>query len=220
VFGSPRVLTAMTFTSTVEMGTCTIAFDERVLTPRPWTLMQSVWAAELSPDLPDGPILELCAGAGQIGLVAAVATGRPLVQVDIDPAACEFARMNAAHAGIAERVVVRCEPLEGVTTSNERYPLILADPPYLPSEQVRQWPNDPTRAIDGGPDGLELIRGCLAVKQSALAAGGIGLLQIAGSGQVDQLIAELPDDLAVREVRQFDSVRAVALIGHRPRARR
>ena len=52
-------------------GHLPIAFDERVLRPRPWTVAQSRWAAELLHDRPaPSAVLELCAGAGHIGLLA------------------------------------------------------------------------------------------------------------------------------------------------------
>ena len=54
----------------VAFGPITVEADASVLTPRPWTLVQSAWAAELSPGAPAGPILELCCGAGHIGLAA------------------------------------------------------------------------------------------------------------------------------------------------------
>ena len=62
--------------SSATFGGLAIAYDARVLSPRTWTLHQSLWALELLEQLPDGPILELCAGAGQIGL--AVAAGSTL----------------------------------------------------------------------------------------------------------------------------------------------
>ena len=55
---------------TMTFGDLEIAYDDRVLTPRPWTALQSEWAAELLESAPAGPVLELCAGAGQIGLLA------------------------------------------------------------------------------------------------------------------------------------------------------
>src|SRR5213078_2899209 len=98
-------------------GPLTVAFDGSVLRPRPWTVAQGEWAAELAlspaaraaPTAPPGSLLELCCGAGQIGLVAAVLSGRPLVQVDASETACRFARMNADAAGpdVAARVSVR-----------------------------------------------------------------------------------------------------------------
>ena len=79
-----------------EFGGLQIAYDARVLEPRSWTAMQSRWAAELVSDVPDARIVELCSGAGHIGLLAASLSGASLVCVDVDPVACAFAGANAA----------------------------------------------------------------------------------------------------------------------------
>ena len=70
---------------TTTFGGLRIAFDDRVLTPRPWTELQSRWAAEVATDAPAGRLLELCSGAGHIGLLAAMLSGRDLLAVDVDP---------------------------------------------------------------------------------------------------------------------------------------
>ena len=91
----------------VDFGGLTITFDDRVLRPRDWTLAQSTWAAELLATAPAGPVLELFAGVGHIGLAAVASTDRELVMVDLNPAAVELARCNIDTAGLASRVTVR-----------------------------------------------------------------------------------------------------------------
>ena len=196
-------------------------YDDRVLTPRPWTFQQSEWAAELALAGEAGPILELCAGAGHIGLAAAVLAGRRLVQVEADAVAANYARANAARAGWSDRVEVRNASLERAVPPDERFSLIIADPPYLPSEEIARWPEDPPMAIDGGPDGLDLVRACLRVAGQHLSDAGLLLLQIAGPRQ-DQHIAELLAatpawNLSRRESRVIDDERAILLLG-RPAA--
>jgi release factor glutamine methyltransferase len=186
-----------------SFGPLTIPYDGRVLAPRPWTLLQSEWAAELSPRLPPGPILELCAGAGHIGLVAAKLTGRPLVQVECDPVAAAFATRNA-HAAAVHDVEIRIAPLHTSVFPGEAYPLILADPPYLPIADLDRFPDDPRRAIDGGTDGLMFLRQCIAIAAQHLARDGAMLLQVRGRAQAQQL-----GDF---EVRAHDDERAVALL--------
>ncbi len=206
---------------TAPFGPVTIAFDDRVLAPRPWTLLQSEWAVELAADAPAGAVLELCAGAGQIGLVVAVATGRPLVQVDCSEAAVDFARANAAAAGLAASVEIRCAPLETAVADDEYFPLVLADPPYLPSAGVGRFPDDPPLAVDGGPDGLDLVRACLTVAGRHLAAGGFVLLQVAGPAQARAVVdvtAEAGTVLGVLDVRVVDDDRAVVLLAGSPLA--
>lgn len=177
-----------------ELVTCfggvAVAYDDDVLAPRLWTLAQSRWAVELLRRLPGGPVLELCSGAGQIGLVVARATGRALVQVDADERACAFARRNAAGAGV--EADVRCGRLGAALAPGERFPLVLADPPYVPSHQTSGHPGDPSHAIDGGDDGLDLARVCLRVAGAHLTTGGRLILQLRGPGQAVTLSDEIP----------------------------
>ena len=127
-----------------------IAYDHRVLEPRPWTARQSRWAEQLLVDAPPGDVLELCSGAGQIGLRAVAGNDRRLVMVDIDPVACTYARRNAAAAGLASRVDVREAALAEAVLPDERFALVVADPPWVHSDATQTFPDDPLLAIDGG----------------------------------------------------------------------
>ncbi len=196
--------------STLRFGGLDIAYDHRVLEPRPWTLLQSEWASELSPGAPDGPILELCCGAGHIGLAAAGVTGRPLVQVDASQPAAELAALNAAAANIASEV--RCGDLAQVVGERGHFPLVLADPPYLPSAMVADHPDDPTDAIDGGPDGLSVIRRCLPLIEACMHPEGAALVQVHGETQASVLRGELPSGLEFAGSRSHDAHRAVVLL--------
>lgn len=180
----------------------TIRWDERVLEPRPWTAAQSRWVAELAAGAPAGPILELCCGAGQIGLLAAVLTGRPLVQVDRDPTALAYAVENAASAGVISEV--REGDVREVPAA-PAYPLVVADPPWVPSAQVGLYPQDPLTAIDGGADGGLLAAACVAHAAAALVPGGHLVLQVGTTEQADALRAHpavLAGHLELREVRE------------------
>lgn len=205
--------TALPRRSTCDFGPIAVDFDERVLAPRPWTLAQSQWAAELADRAQPGPILELCAGAGQIGLAAAVLADRDLVQVEADPRAAAYARSNALRAGFGERTEVRTTRLETALRTEERFPLIIADPPYLPTASLGRWPQDPVTAIDGGADGLDVITACLQVAGEHLSAGGSLLLQVAGPVQAEQvrrLLRSTPAlSLTARQSRTIDAERAV-----------
>ncbi len=197
----------------MEFGPLVVTFDERVLRPRPWTIVQASWAAELAAALPPGPILELCSGVGHIGQAAAVLTGRDLVQVDVDAHACALAEANAAANVVGGRVQVRCGDLGEVLEASERFALVLADPPYLPGDEVDDWPDDPDHAVDGGPDGLDLLRRCLAVAGTHLDGGGAVLLQTLGREQIESLGAEREAArLRLDDVRAEDERRAIALL--------
>ncbi len=173
---------------TAAFGDLQITYDGRVLEPRPWTTMQSRWAAELLGQAPGARILELCAGAGHIGLLAAALSGASLVCVDIDPVACDFARMNAAAAGLADRVRVRCVPLEHPLSEQEgAFDLVIADPPWVPRAEIGRFPEDPTLAIDGGDDGLDVARDCLVHGRAAVAPGAGMVIQLGDETQAERL---------------------------------
>jgi release factor glutamine methyltransferase len=171
----------------IDFGGLDIRFDSRVLRPRQWTALQSAWAEELLRTLPGGPVLELCCGAGQIGLAAVRRGSRTLVCVDSEPAAVRWCEENATRNGLAPRVDVRRGELDGVLGVDERFVLVIADPPWVSSEDVERWPDDPPAAIDGGPDGLVVARRCLEVAVRHLVPGGAALLQLGSVEQADDL---------------------------------
>ncbi|MCW2831581.1 MAG: methyltransferase [Aeromicrobium sp.] len=193
---------------TMRFGGLEIAFDDRVLKPRDWTLAQSEWAAERQVTAPPGPVLEVCAGVGHMGLVATATSGRELVLVDLNPVACAFARSNVAAAGADGRVEIREGRMEDVLDEDETFAVIIADPPWVVSAGIDEFPDDPPIAIDGGADGLELARACCRVIDAHLAAGGSAVLQLGSAEQVEQmglyLDAQLGSDVKVVETRTFD----------------
>jgi release factor glutamine methyltransferase len=180
-------------TTIVDFGPLRISYDDRVLCPRPWTIEQSRWAAELAREAPEGALLELCCGAGQIGLATISLVPRRLVCVDVDPV-----------DGLLE---VRTGPLEDRLLPDEMFAGVIADPPWVPRAEVGLFPEDPVTAIDGGPDGLDLARACLRAAADHLLPGGFAVLQVGTRLQVDQLTAELRGHglrLRVNEVREFE----------------
>lgn len=199
----PHSSAPTTEVATTRFGELDISYDSRVLAPREWTLAQSDWASELLPLAPAGKVLELCTGVGHIGLHAVLHSARALVAVDDNPAACDHARHNAAQAGLADRVEVRQGRLDDVLADGERFAMVVADPPWVPTDVVRLFPEDPVHAIDGGPDGLELTRTCLAVAGEHLLPEGVLLLQV-GPDQEDAVGREAADHgLHLSEVRRF-----------------
>ena len=187
---------------TLDFGPLTISWHAGVLEPRPWTEAQSRWAAQLAEDLAPGPMLELCSGAGHIGLLAAHLARRPLVCVDVSPEACALTRLNADTAGIGDLVEVREGPMDAVLAPHERFGLVIADPPWVVTDQVGTFPEDPLLAIDGGADGLVVARQCLAVAADHLTEDGLLLLQLGDEEQATALAQESP--LRLLEVRQED----------------
>lgn len=168
----------------LTFGHLEISFDERILRPRPWTVEQAEWGADLLKLLPEGPVLEMCCGAGHIGLLAIAQTDRSLVAVDLDPAAVAFAAHNAAAAGLCSRVEVRNADVDEALGEGEQFALIIADPPWVPRCLIASFPDDPRRAIDGGGDGLDVARHCISTAERHLSPGGVLLLQLGTMAQV------------------------------------
>jgi methylase of polypeptide subunit release factors len=189
---------------TMDFDGLTIHYDARVLRPRAWTVAQSRWAADLLTGLPEGPVLELCSGAGQIGLAAAARAGRDLVCVDLDPAAVDLSELNARAAGLESRVSVRRGRLTEAVRDDERFPLVIADPPWVESSETGRYPQDPLEAIDGGHDGLAVARDCLEVIDTHLDLGGAALLQLGSVAQVAALMSLGTGSLRCLEVRSYD----------------
>lgn len=196
-----------------------IDWDDRVLRPRPWTRLQAQWAIELHPALPPGPMLELCTGVGHIGLWAIRGTGRSGVLVDADGVACRHARRNAHRAGLARAVEVVQHRIDGnlVPGAPPQLPLVLADPPYLPSAAISERCGDPLGAVDGGDDGLEVVAVVLRTAAAHLQPGGACLLQLHGGRQAGAVTARLAREwadigLTPVAVREVDADRAVQLL--------
>ena len=184
-----------------------IRYNDQVLEPRGWTEAQSAWAAELLIDTPPGPVLELCAGVGHIGLGAIRDTSRELVMVDFNPVAQRFAHENAEANGLASQVEFRLARIEEALGADERFGLIIADPPWVPSTDTSKFPADPLTAIDGGDDGLDLARTCVDLIDQHLTDDGSALLQLGNSAQVERIAEHAAGvgSVSVGEMRSFDT---------------
>jgi methylase of polypeptide subunit release factors len=193
---------------TMDFGPLTITYDHQVLEPRHWTVAQSEWVSGLLEHAPVGPVLEVCSGAGHIGLLAVHGHPRPLTLVDLSPVACSFAEINAQDAGMREQVTVRCGRMDEVLDPEERFVAIIADPPWVATADVLSFPEDPRLAIDGGATGFDLVVTCLEVIGRHLLQDGFAVLQVGPAGQaalVASWLRERTDlDLEAVATRTFD----------------
>lgn len=173
----------------MQFGPVEVTCDARVLTPRSWTLAQAAWGAAVLAGAGAGRVLELGSGTGHIGLAVAAWTGRAIVQVDACPRACELARRNADAAGVETEI--RNTDLMAALDPGERFVLITADPPYIPSLEVGTFPEDPPHSIDGGLDGLDIARQCVLIAERHLEPGGVLILQLWNAQQARTLASEM-----------------------------
>jgi len=206
-------------------GHLPISYDERVLEPRPWTVAQSRWAAEWMGHEP-ARVLELCAGAGHIGLLALTLAGAPdvahrLVTVDVNPVACDLTARNATAAGLDHLLEVRNGLIEDVLTQDDRFDVVIADPPWVNRSDTGRFPDDPLVAIDGGDDGLDIAWHCLRAADAHLVPGGSVVLQLGSPEQVSRVADHLPDvasGLSLVEVRPFGPQGVLVLLTREPAA--
>ncbi len=129
-------------------------------------------------------IVDLCCGSGALGAALAAVLGRAeLHAADIDPAAVRCARRNvaAAHGRVYQGDLYQALPAE----LRGRVDILLANVPYVPTGEIALLPaearlHEARLALDGGADGLDLLRRVAAEAASWLAPGGHLLTETSG----------------------------------------
>ncbi|WP_369166788.1 putative protein N(5)-glutamine methyltransferase [Streptomyces sp. R28] len=126
-------------------------------------------------------VVDLCCGSGAVGAALAVALGRvELHAADIDPAAVRCARRNVA---AFDGQVYEGDLFEALPGSlRGRAGILAANVPYVPTGEVGLLPaeareHEPRVALDGGPDGLDVLRRVAAEAPRWLAPGGCVLVE-------------------------------------------
>jgi release factor glutamine methyltransferase len=158
--------------------------DRRALIPRPETeLLVEACLAELDGERA-ASALELGPGTGVIGLsLLAERLALRLVAVELSTEAAALARENAIQLGVADRLDLREGDLFAPLRPGERFDLVVSNPPYVASEviatlepEVRD--HDPHLALDGGAQGLAIIRRIVDQAGKWLVPGGLLALEI------------------------------------------
>ena len=227
-----------------------LAVDPRALIPRPETeLLVELGLGHLRRSLTERPrpagappflVWDIATGSGAICVALAVESRRRGYSADVrfrasdtSPEALSLATENAVGHGVADVIGFSVADLAALADLDEpadaaRADLILANLPYIPSAVLPTLPVaasfEPQLALDGGKDGLDLVRRLLAQLDSALAKGGVALLEI-GAAQAEEVRAaasrslpgwelDIHADLAglprVVELRRPDAARAAA----------
>ena len=161
-----------------------IAVDATVFVPRQRTEFLVREAAALLRAACDRPgragrmpvVLDMCCGSGAIGAALATVAGDiELYATDLDPAAVRCARRNVAAAGGRVFQGDLFEPLP--TTLRGRFDIIAANAPYVPTGAIGMMPpearlHERLVALDGGADGLDVVRRVAGQARDWLAPGG------------------------------------------------
>jgi release factor glutamine methyltransferase len=143
-----------------------VEVDRGVFVPRRRTEFLARLAAEQAE--PGSVVLDMCCGTGAIAaaVAASLAPARcELWAADVDPAAVACARRNLADYGAT---VVHADLFAGLPHAlRGRIDVLVANVPYVPSGAVAWLPteardHEPRAALDGGPDGLDVLRRVVA----------------------------------------------------------
>ena len=170
--------------------------DERVIVPRSFIgeLLDSHFGVGSDDDggsLIEDPasvkqVLDLCTGSGCLAVLAARSFPQARIDaVDISKDALDVAARNIADYGLGERIKLHRGDLFR-PVGEARYDLIISNPPYVDAEAMAELPREcraePKLALDGGADGLDVIRRILKEARRHLTPRG-GLLCEIGRGR-------------------------------------
>lgn len=177
-----------------------------VLIPRPATETLVVAAIERLRGMESPRILDLGTGSGCVAVSLAVRLpSAQLVATDSSIEALAVARRNAESNGVANRIEFRPGDLDA-PVAGDLFSAIASNPPYIPTNDIASLSVDvrdhePRVALDGGTDGLHVIRRLVAGVPSLLSPGGWLMFEF-GAGQ-EVAVADLfeqTDDLKLGKI--------------------
>ncbi|MET8388824.1 putative protein N(5)-glutamine methyltransferase [Streptosporangium canum] len=213
-----------------------ITVDPGVFVPRRRTEFLARQAVALArqvaaPAAPAGPadqaarvrprtvVVDLCCGSGAVGAALVAALDRvELHAVDIGPAEVRCAHRNVAAAGGRVYEGDLYEPLPA--TLRGRVDVLVASAPYVPTEAIDLLPpeariHEPRVALDGGADGLDVVRRVIAEAPLWLAPDGCLLVEMS-ERQAPQALETVARAGLIPRVAGSGELNATVVIGTRP----
>jgi ribosomal protein L3 glutamine methyltransferase len=160
--------------------------DERVIIPRSYflELLPEQIPQWLPPGKPVKRAVDVCTGSGCLAILLAHQFADAKVDaIELSPDALAVAKFNIATHHLAKRVkLFHSDVFDAVPPV--KYDLILSNPPYVPTRELRGLPEEfkqePAMALDGGKDGLDIIRKLLRQARERLQPHGIVVLEVGG----------------------------------------
>lgn len=160
--------------------------DERVIVPR--SFIGELLRDQLQPWIadPDGAldVLDLCTGSGCLAILAAEAfTAARVDAADVSADALAVARRNVDDYDLSGRVRLIESDLFA-KLPDQRYDLIVCNPPYVPDASMQRLPqeyqHEPDLALAGGSDGMKVIKRLLREARGHLKRGGLLVVEVGG----------------------------------------
>jgi len=174
-----------------EFRSLELAVDARVLVPRPDTEATVEVVLAALPAEGTARVVDIGTGSGAIAL--ALKKERPeleVVAVDRSPEAAAVARGNAERLGLAVEVVEG--DLLAPVAERGPFAVIVSNPPYIPSAEIAglapEVRKEPMAALDGGADGLVVIRRLVKDAPALLSEHGALVMEV-GAGQAPAVVA-------------------------------
>lgn len=160
-----------------------ITVNEHVLIPRQETELLVELALEFAKPQSSKLMSIVDVGAGSGAIAIALAFNLPdasVLAIELDDDALDVARRNIAHHELSERITLLhgnlLEPVQ------EAVDVIVSNPPYIPTGDIQGLPKEvqqePRQALDGGADGLDVLRSLLEQAPAKLKSGGCLLVEL------------------------------------------
>jgi len=193
----------------VEFDGRRYAIGPGVFVPRPRTEFLVEQVARLGK--PGGVVIDLCCGSGAVGAALAERLDADLYATDIDPVAVEFARRNVER--VYQGDLFDGLP-EGLTAD-----VLVVIAPYVPTDAIALLPHEardfePLGTLDGGLDGLDVLRRVLSAARQWLAPQGLFATEVS-ERQVPALVELVTAAGLEPSVIRDDDLDATVVVGRR-----
>lgn len=187
-----------------------------VLIPRPDTETLVMSALDAAKPFVQPKILDLCTGSGCVAIsIAKNCPSASVTATDLSEPALNVARQNAEKHQVESRMEFHQGDLFAALPPEARFEVIVSNPPYVRTDELADLSTntlkyEPRGALDGGPDGLDLVRRIVAAAASWLEPGGSLFFEISPE-QGSEVVRLL------EQQRQFTEIRLIKDLAGRPR---
>ncbi|GAB2879306.1 50S ribosomal protein L3 N(5)-glutamine methyltransferase [Uliginosibacterium flavum] len=171
-------------TNEAWLGDFRFYVDERVIVPRSFCfeLLQAGFEPWIQEPAEVSRVLDLCTGSGCLAILLAHHFPNAQVDaIDLSEDALDVARQNVADYGLEDVVrLIKSDVFDSL--GDERYELILSNPPYVTEESMQVLPDEylrePRLALAGGDDGMDIVRRIIAGARRHLTDDGILVVEV------------------------------------------